>query len=168
MRFAFICAALALTGCAKAAGSHEGKATAWQGGDTVSVDGARFRILCLNGEWSVSVHTVERLVPPNSPRQWVNRDVAFQFDNEPAQPTKGTLNENRLDFNQTEEGSSVNLNYGQDIAAGLMRGARKTLTVSTLDGQNRPKKWVFDVAGSSSAIPNDTNFPCPSVGQKAP
>lgn len=143
---------------------HDGKATGWRNGEAVSADGTRFQILCLHGEWQITVKTIERLVAPNAERQWVNRDVMFQFDNESAQRTKGTLNENRLDLTQSEEGSTVDLNYGQDVAAGLMRGNHKTLLIRTTDGANRPKEWRFDIEGSRGQIPNDPSFNCPMIG----
>jgi hypothetical protein len=156
---------LALVGCSGGpAKQHNGRETSWQNGEAVSADGTRFQILCLNGEWLITVKTVERLVPPEAERQWVNRDVIFQFDNERAQRTKGTLNENRLDLVQSEEGSTVSLNYGQDVAAGLMRGNHKTLLVRTTDGASRPKEWRFDIDGSHGQIPNDPGFNCPVVG----
>jgi len=156
---------LALAGCSEEAGKQdERKATVWQNGGSVSADGARFQILCLDGEWKIGLKTIERLVPPDADRQWVNRDVTFQFDNEPVQRTKGTLNENRLDLTQSDEGSTVDLNYGQDVAAGLLRGSYKTLTIRTTDGANRSKKWHFDVEGSRGHTPNDPAFGCPMVG----
>jgi hypothetical protein len=159
-------AVLALAGCNEQAGKHrEAKATGWRDGGAVSADGARFSIVCVYGEWSLGLKTIERLVPPDSERQWVNRDVFYKFGNEPEQRTKGTLNENRLDLNQAEEGSTVSLNYGQDVAAGLMRGNHKTLTIRTTDGADRPKQWSFDIEGSRGNIPNDAMGGCPAVGQ---
>ena len=162
MRLIVLVGLLALAACdAKGGKQHEGKATGWRNGSTVSADGSVFDIMCLDGEWRVGVQTIERLVPPEAESQWVNRDVAFQFDNLPEQRTRGTLNENKLELTQADEGSTVSLNYGQDVAAGIIRGDHKTLTLRTSDGANRPKEWRFDIAGSREALPPDGVLPCP-------
>ena len=158
---------LVLSGCSPGSEKQkESVAGAWENGESVNADGARFRMLCFDGEWSIGLKTIERLVPPEADRQWVNRDVAFQFDDGPVERTKGTLNENRLDLRQSDEGSTVDLNYGQDVAAGLIRGSHRTLTIRTNDGANRPKEWRFDVTDAQSHIQNDKRLPCPMMGAK--
>lgn len=164
MRTIALVGLLALSACNNQGGTkQEGKATSWNNGSTVSADGSALKILCLDGEWLVGVKTIERLVPPEADSQWVNRDVTFQFDALPEQRTKGTLNESRLELTQADEGSTVSLNYGQDIAAGLIRGNHKTLTLKTKDGGGRPKEWRFDVSGSREGIPSGEfdSLPCP-------
>lgn len=153
---------LILGACSSEAGmQREGASTGWRNGTTTSADGSVFSLLCYNGEWHVNVKTIERLVPPESESQWVNRDVYFQFDKAPEERTKGTLNENTLGLTQADEGSTVDLNYGQDIAAGLMRGDHKALVIRTRDGNDRPKEWRFDITGSREALPVDDMMPCP-------
>jgi hypothetical protein len=166
---AAVMALLVVGGCGGEAGQPaEAEADAWEGGETVSGDGSRLQLLCLDGEWKVTVKTPERLVPPEAESQWVNRDVSFQFDTGPAQRTKGTLNENRLDLTQADVGSTVSLNYAQDVAAGLLRGGRRTLTIRTTDGAGRPKEWKFDAQGARRNIANDTMLPCPMPGAGGP
>jgi hypothetical protein len=157
---------LALAGCDAqqgAGGGASGPRTGWTQGTSLSDDGARFTLICDLTEWAPSVQTLERLVPSDATDQWANRDITFQFDNGPIQHAKGTLRETSLLFWQSDPGSTIQTRYGQDIAAGLMRGNHKTLTIRTTDGANRPKEWRFNVEGSAQDMPVGPNTMCPVV-----
>jgi hypothetical protein len=159
-------ASMLVLGCDAQQGTGDGvfgPRTGWSHGTSVSADGARFTLDCSYTEWAPSVQTVERLVPSDATDQWANRDVTFQFDNGPVQRAKGTLRESSLLFWQSDPGSTIQTQYGQDIAAGLMRGNHKTLTIRTTDGADRPKEWRFDVEGSAQDMPVGPDTLCPIV-----
>jgi hypothetical protein len=157
---AFACCGLLWACDAPSGGAVFGPHTGWSGGRSVAEDGTVLSLSCLSDGWSPAVQTIERLVPTDETDQWVNRDIEFQFDNGPVQRAKGTLRETSVLFWQTDA-STIQTEYGQDLAAGLLRGNHRTLTIRTTDGSNRRKEWHFDVASSARQIASQGVQSCP-------
>jgi hypothetical protein len=138
----------------------------WYAGGSQNEDGTHFTISCVQGSWTAGVRAVERLVPVDAEEQFVLREATYQLDEGAAQKLPVTLRESSLYSWQTRPGSSMT-QYGQDLAAALLRGDAEWLTLKFKDGANKEKAWRFNVKGSRNDKTFAQDVGCPTPRKAA-